>query len=979
MKNYDFGRDAKTVDRGRESCTGAEKGGWKAGRRFFLIIPHGFLVLLLAGTVMASCLNPVGFMPDLKSFPGSAVGQDKPGDQDAQKPGNVSPPDTPILHPESDRGVIVFKNLSGGAKGLSAVFTISGQKSGISASLPLGPGQEKSITLFPDTYYVAITFEGQGSPITGSKVLLPGRVEYAYFYVDKNGNYKGGINTDSSFVYGDINYSYYADNENNGDNRDSNNVAKPEEGDVSLENNPRNKLPANMRENYGLVLIHNISNTMPLLKLTFDHALPDKTAVHWEMNPGPDKGTQKSIVLRPGAWQVRSIWIDPADPNCAGGLITTDVKKVGASGYINHLYFYKAVDGKWYLTDKEDSRQWSPPVENKDYNSGGVGQDNQSTVSLAGEGQYTNENGVINTNHAWWDTNDGRNNFGILAVKNLSSRSRITKVGLEYASDSKRKYEMGPIGARNDMSVILGKGDWKITVHYTTGGISYTKTLTKNVQALGLTNRLNFAYFYYTNKSGYNVSADQSPPDYDNDAGGSTNPGEKEGDSPGALTDGNRGTLGLLILKNLSSDTNVDIARAAANFTAVPLSYTMNPGPNSKDQKSILLQAGEWSASASYYPVNAQTAVSTPSKNIQIAPGQVSYMYFYKNRGGAFELSLSWPPVPNNAAPENADPGTIISENEGWLRIINKSMVSTIDRVQYNNGGAWIDIAIPSASIAPGYTSDPDLVVLKGSWSFRFKIATKPTYSQAVSKTVKAGETAALEYSDALDSDLPPAGFGTLRIVNNSPHMIVKLVTQTRNSAGVYESKTQAIPTINPKGQSGSTQIQVLSAGGAGQSRDYIVQCYTDDNTFYEETALIRDGRITSVIVKDTSSQVVVDQHNPDPNLTHGGLLVINKYSGPLSFKIFRIFLYKKLPNNSYGDNYVAPDSGLYQKDYPGIPAASAQVFNGTVYNKDDYLLAGQSRNFASLEQGTYRLFIFAGSYNWDYYEDNNMVGSIPM
>ncbi|MDR1972337.1 MAG: hypothetical protein LBQ46_10510, partial [Treponema sp.] len=39
----------------------------------------------------------------------------------------------------------------------------------------------------------------------------------------------------------------------------------------------------------------------------------------------------------------------------------------------------------------------------------------------------------------------------------------------------------------------------------------------------------------------------------------------------------------------------------------------------------------------------------------------------------------------------------------------------------------------------------------------------------------------------------------------------------------------------------------------------------------------------------------------------------------------------------------------------------------------------GQSRNFASLEQGTYRLFIFAGSYNWDYYEDNNMVGSIPM
>jgi hypothetical protein len=949
-------------------------------------------VLCSVGLFFLSCINPIGFTPDLSLLLSGSETTTPNNTNQPDKPGDTSPIDNPNQHPDPDKGIIIFKNLTGGEKAKAATFTITGQEhADINTSILLDTGQEKSIVLLPGRYDIVISFEG-GGPFLGSKVLLPGHVEYVYFYVGKDGSYKGGINVDSSFVYGDLNLNFYQDNENAGDNRDGDGVTTPEEGDVSRDDYPRHKLPAYLRENYGIVWVHNMSLTRDLMNVLFDHYTnntaddPAALDAHWEMNPGPGTGGIMSIILRPGEWKARALWIlaqgDAADPNLSGGVIERfAVLKAGQANYINHLYFYKGNDGKWYLTDKQDPNTWNPPCDNTDLNpAGGTEGGGGDLTQAEEEGQFTHEGGTIDIGNSWWEGR--RNDYGILVVKNLSSRVAVNTVEFTYQLNALRYYQMGRVSPRSDRSIILGKGAWSpVTVAYTLNGTPHTLTETVNIFPLGLTGRLNYLYFYYTG-NGYAISAGDTPPDYQNDAdiSGST-PGYEEGNSPGALNDSNRGTLGLLILQNLSSDTAVDWASfTGKNTSQVGTTYNMNPGPAIRDQKSILLGAGGWKVQAYYTGPGSPTT----EKTANIVAGQVTYMYFYKTLTGGYSVSPSWPPVPNDALGDNTDPGAIIGDDEGWVHIINKSAVSTLDRIQYNNGGTWIDIAIPSGTIAPSYESDPDLVVNKGTWSFRFKIATKPTYSQTVSKTIRAGQVTILEYTDALDSDLPPAGFGTLRIVNDTSNTITKVVSRTRDASNNYIAHEEAIPVIAPKGQTGSTQIGVLSSGGAGRFKDYIIQCYTSDTMFYEETALIEDGKISTIVLSDTTPKVVVNPQDPDLNDTHGGLLVVNKYSGVLPFKVFRIYLYKQTDvlgdgTKIWESSYVAPDSNPYQENFPGIPAGANQSYNGTMISKDDYLVVNQSKVFAPLEEGNYKLFIFAGSYTWDYYEGNNMAGSIPI
>ncbi|MDR0642162.1 MAG: hypothetical protein LBG07_06865 [Treponema sp.] len=801
------------------------------------------VLLFCAGFVVASCLNPIGFTSDLSASLDDGTDLITGGPNQA---GDTSPTDDPDPHPDPDKGTIIFKNLTGGQKAMAATFTITGQESAINTAIPLGSGQEKSIILLPGTYNVVITFAGEGSPISGSKVLLAGRVEYVYFYVGKDGSYKGGINVDSSIVYGDIDLNFYQDNENAGENTDSNSAARPEEGDVSRDNDPRGKLPSAMRENYGIAIVHNLSKSMPLLKVVFDHYANNNEAggvfdTHWEMNPGPDKGNRKSIILQPGLWKARAIWIDPNDPSCGGGVISTSIIKAGIGNYVNHLYFYKSTDGKYYLTDKSDSTQWSPPFDNSDYLANGSG----GGETKDGEGQITNEGGTIDTGNSWWDAN--RNSYGILQVKNLSSRVAVTKV--EFESGGK-KYEMGRISPHGDRSIVLATGAWQAKVHYTVSSTTSQKTAAITIYPVGLTGRLNYLYFYYTG-SDYDVSGGETPPDYQNDSGGgSSSPGYAEGDSPGALNDTNRDKLGLLILRNLSPDLAVDYA----DFTKSPGSFSMNPGPAVKDQKSILLGSGDWQVKV-YYTINA--SASAGPKTATIVAGQVTYMYFYKTRTGGYAISPSWPPNPDDSASDNADPGTIIGDDEGWLNIINNSASAIIDRVQYNNGGTWIDIAIPTASgtIAPGNESDPDLVVLKGSWSFRFKTLLKQTYSRSVSKTIRAGHTVDITYTDALDADEPPDGYGTLRIVNDSSSSVYRVkYTNLTQSGAEY-----AVDISIPQGQNQSL-ILPAPASGSPPFYTYLVKCYISSGgaaRYVQNQVEIRNQQISTITITNDTPTVV--------------------------------------------------------------------------------------------------------------------------
>jgi hypothetical protein len=878
------------------------------------------VVVLSAGLVLASCLNPIGFTPDLNSIFDNAGriagGTDNPGD--------TSSSDDPNSHPDPDKGAIIFKNLTGGQKALAASFTITGQEhTGINTSIVLGAGQERSIVLFPGHYDITITFAAAGSPITGTKALLAGRVEYVYFYMSKDGSYKGGINTDSTFVYGDIDLNFYQDNENTGDNNDSDSVARPEEGDVSRDDYPRHKLPGYMRENYGIVWVHNMSKGKDMVKVLFDHFTdttaddPALTDVHWEMNPGPVTGSIKSIILRPGDWKAKGLWLpapgDAPDPDLAGGLVNPfTVIKAGAANHINHLYFYKGNDGKWYLTSEGDPSRWNPPYDPADINPAGAAEGGGQGENLQGEGQYTNEGGRVDTGNVWWDSN--RNNYGILQVKNLSSRVAVDKVYFENAANPARKCEMERVSPRNDRSIVLGTGTWNpVTIYYTVSPspqTSISKSVTIN--PVGLTGRLNFLYFYYTG-TGYDVSLGDSPPDYQNDSGNGagTAVGQNEGDSPGALNDTNRNKLGLLVLRNLSPDVAVD----KASFTGTdlqnsPAVFSMIPGPAVKDQKSILLGSGQWTAQADYI---ISGLVSTPPKTVILTAGQVTYLYFYKTRTGAYALSPSWPPLPDDSAPDNMDPGSIIGSDEGWLNVINNSSSGAIiDRVQYNNGGTWIDIAIPTATgtVAPGNESDPDLVVFKGSWSFRFKTLLKQTYSRSVSRTIRAGQTVDITYTDALDSDEPPDGYGTLKIVNDSDYTVYRV----KHSNLTLSAPETGIDINIPHGQS---QSLILKAPDTAPPPHYAytVKCYISSGgsaRYVQDQVNIENQKITTITITNDTPTVT-----ESGNDNKGHVRVYNNYDNyetrrtagtlrpTLPLKFFKVGL-RGIDANTTGHDVVA-------------------------------------------------------------------------
>jgi hypothetical protein len=325
------------------------------------------------------------------------------------------------------------------------------------------------------------------------------------------------------------------------------------------------------------------------MKVTFDrHAAPGTFDVHWEMNPGPDQGNKKSIILRTGSWHVRGIWADPADPLRVNGEIDAVMEKAGIGNYINSIYFYRGQDGKWHLTDKSDEVDLN--IDAGDYldnpPAGGGGR-----APAGGEGDWTNENVDIDIGNSWWNNGNPacRSQYGVVVVKNLSSKVRIGKVSFASAINSSRAYDMPAIGPRNFRSIILGKGEWDAVVYYK-DGTDKTLSMRATVKPLGYSNYVNYLYFYYKTGS-YHLANNDYPDDAEDDGNSSYIPGgpaaEEEGVSPGGLTDNNRNRYGLLILKNLTKDVDIDSAEFAINRTPIigsdgnplPNAYAMIPGP----------------------------------------------------------------------------------------------------------------------------------------------------------------------------------------------------------------------------------------------------------------------------------------------------------------------------------------------------------------------------------------------------------------
>jgi hypothetical protein len=592
---------------------------------------------------------------------------------------------------------------------------------------------------------------------------------------------------------------------------------------------------------------------------------------------------------------------------------------------LNKLFFYKGTDGRFHWTDEEDSSKWQPPFDPSDT-------DPASTINpggedIQGEGSETNERGnnenegdYIDTSDPWWSTRRGTH--GILSVVNLSGKITLTQVDFVLATDSSVNYHMSPVSPQKKRSIVLRTGDWNITAHYDNpAGTPQTRTITKTVAPLGIAGKINYVYFYFKNGDYHLDGTNDTPPDgYENDGGvqpPGTTPGENEGDSPGALTDNNRGSLGLVILKNLTRDKDI----TSANYVQTPKNFTMTPGPGSADQKSILLGPGDWSTTI-HYPGGGPAG----PKTVTVVTGQVSYQYFYKTNTGSYDVSTVWPPTPNNAAGDNEDPDVIIGDDEGWLHVTNSSAKgSIVDRVQYNNSGTWLDLTLPDPGyITAGNSTAPDIVLAKGTWSFRFKILGKDTYSRSVAATIRAGDHTPITYTDAMDDDLPPSGYGTLRIFNNSSWVISK-VAYFRDTVGPPGTET-AVGINN-----GGTKSLILPAP-TSNSWGYIVRSYINTNTFVEHRVSIENQKITDITITG-------DEDTATGGGTGDGQVKITNYYhqgvGPaLPVRFFKIVLAG--PVTKYAG---AVNAGSNPNGTLGLRTGESSVFSIPAAQEGDYTL----------------------------------------
>ncbi|MDR0400361.1 MAG: hypothetical protein LBH51_05400 [Treponema sp.] len=922
-------------------------------------------LLFCAGVFFSSCLNPIGFVPDLLSDAGEVI---NPGLNDPANPGDISSADKPDIHPDPDKGAIVFKNLTGGSMARIVTYTITGQEhSDIKADVSLSAGQEKSMILLPGHYDITMKFDDAAAPIAGTKALLRGRVEYVYFYAGKDGAYKGGVNMDSSHVYGDINYNYYQDNENLDDNKDGDAVNNPREGDVSADNDPRIKLPPTMRENYGILIVHNLSKTMPLLKLVFDHYENDNAAgntfdMHWEMNPGPDKGNRKSIILHPGVWRVRAVWIDPARPDDSGAVIDTSIVKAGVSNYINHLYFYKAAppDGAYHLTDESDNTRWIPQPDANDYLDNG----NTGGVDMSSEGQITNENENINTSGPSWDMH--RNNYGVLTVQNLSSRVRITRITLTHDLDKSRKWEMGSVGIQNNRSIILEKGVWDVVIDYSWGSQTGSKTLDDlNVKPVGLTNIRTSVYFSFFDDgdNSWEIDADyrveggiNAPPvyQYDGNSPNSGGDGGNEGDSPGALTDANKGSLGLVVMKNLSKTADIN----AVNFSsAAPAKNYSISGVSRSNQMSILLGAGGWSHYLEYYADNrgsGRIPAGSGANSFTLTAGSIYVLYFYQNNTGDYSISSSWPPVWPDLPPLT-DANTIpVGSNEGYLHIKNGSSATILTKLSYQYNGADTEMNFPgNIQLVPGAETANDAILPVGAATARFYNGVKQQWSGAIPVNIKAGQIFSVTFTDGMDITDLPDGYGMVRVTNKSSEAVQSAVFYDSRMTARRESFTLV------SGETDSLRVPFQS---------YVAQFKME--SFTAEFIITLDNSSKRIVAVTITDETITDKSNvANPNTQEGGIRVFNAYpmnvgaAAYLDTKIFKYHLYKAQIDQTTGNHYYGANP-----DYS---------FDGTTPYSP--IGRGQNKNIPVVAPGFYKLIVVAGSYPWPNYQNSIAIDNLTL
>ena len=531
----------------------------------------------------------------------------------------------------------------------------------------------------------------------------------------------------------------------------------------------------------------------------------------------------------------------------------------------------------------------------------------------SGEGSSSNINVNVNV--------PSGSSLGVLVIRNLSGKAIITKARMQYTPN--KDYNLENITPRDYKSIALMSGV-PITIELTykrseTDATEHTlPAITKTLIPAGYNGYLNYVYFYKGTDGNYHTKEDGDPPQQgdisiDDDS-------EAEGSVPGQITGRNRDKVGLLIVKNVTERQPVDMAV----FQKDPRIYQMNPGPKAKNQNSILLGSGQWEVSMQYKE-KGEVKVTTP-KNINVLLDHGSqahhtlYLYFYQTKNGSYDVSSSWPPVPNDSSDGNLKPEDMLDPNQGILEITNKSeQAKIIEKIRINDVDHTVMMMKDDVR---------SFVLNAGEIYVSFKPQSQTYFGLYLPRTIEPRKITKLAYYDSLsDPDSLPEdkgyGSGLLKITNLSTGVVIMstiIDTATAGQPTMGLDYTNFIPSI-PINYSRIGRVPVVGTAEFQLEAGirYLIQVTletTDGIAVVERKATIRDELVPIVITQDDLKPA---------NQTGATVKVINQTSTPTQVVGMRIYNENNPLENVIFDRYSwSPAGGI--KNGSDTPANSASM-----------------------------------------------------
>jgi hypothetical protein len=353
-----------------------------------------------------------------------------------------------------------------------------------------------------------------------------------------------------------------------------------------------------------------------------------------------------------------------------------------------------------------------------------------------------------------------------------------------------------------------------------------------------------------------------------------------------------------LVVLNVTADQNIDLVE----FVRGSSTYIINNKPKAKDQEMILLATGSYDTKVRY--TRNGTRGETPLRTSVVAREtgsmalKTNFLYFYKTNSGSYDISQYWPPLANDAAPEN-NPEDALTDKQGILEIVNNAVPNhphaLIARINING------LEYPGPTNTTSYFAPQEppkrYIVDAGTAHISFRPTDQTYYGQVSAREIQPKKVTVLSYVNDLGNPFvfpEDAGKGTglIRITNNSTAVVTGAAIYDR--ANVKKFLSISTSGFNPPRPINYGKVGLVPVVGTDDfpltTGAHLIQVILETP---EETVVVE--RLAAI--KDQIVDIIISENNLNSDGSGGRygskVTVMNQTSSPT--KILGLYVYNKM------------------------------------------------------------------------------------